>query len=1078
MHVLKFILYFSFVFLFRPTAWGQPAYFRHYEVETGLSNNTVTCSLQDKLGFLWFGTKDGLNRFDGYSFKTFRKGNQSSNIGNNYIHTLYEDRKGTLLVGTEDGLYEYTSLTEEFRLVPATTHMYIDKILEDKKGNLWLISYYQLFKYSRATKTLDVYSFQKYFTATSFCATPDGSVWIGTSNGLLEKYNPESNSFSGFDLFAHSKTNGRRWIESLYTTADGFIIAGTSDTAIKKIDPYQPNYTDILIPNSGQASLYIKSVLQTKTDEFWLGTESAGVFIYNIKKGEFHQLKKDYDDPYSISDNSISTMCTDREGGVWVGTNYGGINYLPKQPTPIIKYFPVKDENSLSGNVIREIKQDPDGNLWIGTGDAGLNRLNLKTGKITQFKPTGKKGSICYSDIYGLMPDKNDLWIGTYEHGIDVMNIKTGKVFRHYQAWVDGFTHNFIYTIYQTGSGQILIGTPHGIFAYNHRKNKFELFTSLPSAIWYTSILQDKKGVIWGATFGNGLHRFNAATGKTESFRHTEKDSHSLSSNRVCSIFEDSKQNLWFATEDGLCKWNEKKHNFIRYGISNGFPTNFILCMLEDKQQNLWISTTKGLVCFNPTSERVEIYTTANGLLSDQFNYSSAFKDTAGRMYFGSSKGLISFRPEEFRKNNFIPTVYITGFQVNGNEVNIDNNGSPLERSIIYTKQISLPYNQSTLSIDFAALSYTAPEKIQYTYQMEGLSKNWINLNSNRRVDFIGLSPATYTFKIKALNTDGVWSNPTILKIIVLPPWWESRLAYALYILISILLIVSTMGFFHQRIQEKNKRRIAMMKIENEKEMLKMELAKEKELAEAKVEFFTNVAHEIRTPLTLIKIPLRKIIKKTSGIEDIKNSLTILERNTNRLIAITDQLLDFRQTEIDKFNLYFERIEISSLVKELYSDFATLAEQANLSTTINLPGKSFFAFVDVDAFQKIVCNLFSNAIKYAESRVDVSLFLPSDPSAYFTLQVKNDGYLIPERFKEKIFEPFFRIRETDSQTGTGIGLALSLSLAQLHGGVLKLESPQDDMNIFTLTLPTNNDTGLAGRNFKSVGNPSTQNINR
>jgi ligand-binding sensor domain-containing protein/signal transduction histidine kinase len=1026
------------------------------------------------MGFLWFGTKDGLNRFDGYSFKKFRKGGNPKSIGNNYIHTLYEDRKGTLLVGTEDGLYEYTSLTEEFHLVPATAHMYIDNILEDRKGNLWLISYYQLFKYSRQTKTLEVYSFQKFFTATSFCATPDGTIWIGTATGLLKKYNPESNSFSGFDIFGHSKINGRRWIESLYTMANGQIIAGTSDTVIKKIDPYLLNYTDIEIPNSGQANLYIKSIFQTKDDELWLGTES-GVFVYNIKTGRFYQLKKNYNDPYSITDNSISTICGDREGGVWVGTNFGGINYLPNQPTPIVKYFPRNDENSLSGNVISEIKQDLKGNLWIGTGDAGLNKLEIKTGKITQFKPTGEKGSICYSDIHGLLADKNELWIGTYEHGIDVMNVKTGKVMRHYQAWVDGFTHNFVYIIYQTASGQKLIGTPHGIFAYNQTKNKFELFTSLPPAIWYTSILQDKQGVFWGASFGNGVHYFNPKSGKKASFTYDEKDAHSLSNNRVCSIFEDSKHNIWFATEDGLCKWNEQAQNFTRYGTSNGFPTNFMLCILEDKQQNLWISTTKGLVCFNPASEKVEVYTTANGLLSDQFNYNSAFKDADGRMYFGSAKGLISFRPEEFKKSSFVPTLYITGFQVNDKEVNVNNDGSPLKQSITYTKEITLPYNQSTLSIDFAALNYTAPEKLQYTYEMEGLSKNWINLNSNRRVDFIGLSPGSYTFKIKASNADDIWTGPTILKIIVLPPWWKSRWAYAAYAFITILIIVLITRFFYQRMQEKNRNTIEMMKIENEKEMLKMELAKEKELADAKVEFFTNVAHEIRTPLTLIKVPLSKVIKKASGIEEIKNSLTILERNTNRLIHITNQLLDFRQTEINKFNLYFERVDIASLVREAYADFATLAEQNDISASINLSQEPLFAFVDVDAFQKIVYNLFSNAVKYAATKVEISLRFNDDMS--FTLQVKNDGYLIPERLKEKIFEPFFRLKETESQTGTGIGLALSLSLAHLHGGVLKLETPQNNMNVFTLKLPTHPDNSLT-ENFEFIINQSTQGISK
>jgi ligand-binding sensor domain-containing protein/signal transduction histidine kinase len=1065
LHISKAICLFSFFLLFQVHLQGQSYYFRHYSVENGLSNNAVICSLQDKMGFLWFGTKDGLNRFDGYSFKIFRKNaGKPGSIGNNYIHTLFEDKKGTLWVGTEQGLYEYLDSTEEFRKVPATANMYIDKIAEDAKGNLWFISYYKLCRYSKQTKKIEAYDPQNFFVATNFCTTSDGTVWVGTSDGQLKRYHPESNSFSEFDLFGHSETKINRWIESLYTTNNGIIIAGTSETEIKIIDPFRSSYTDITLTNSGETNLYIRSIQQTAPHEFWLGTES-GVFVYNTKTGKCQHQKKDHNNPYSISDNSTYTICHDREGGVWVGTYFGGINYLPNQPTPFTKYFTKKGENSLSGNVVGEIIKDRYGNLWIGTEDAGLNKLEPATGKFTHFKHDGKAGSISFFKIHGLLAAGDELWLGTFQHGLDVLNIRTGKVIRHFEAGSGGFTHNFIYCIYQTDSGQILIGTPHGAFTYNWEKSKFEFFEGLPPWIWYTTILKDKNGSFWGGTFGNGLHFFNPSTGKSETFMHNEKDPNSLSSNRVNAIFEDSNHNLWIATEEGLCRWDASSRKFIRYGTANGFPSDFMLSILEDSKHNLWISTTKGLVCFDPSTGKIQVYTIANGLLSDQFNYNSAFKDENGRMFFGSAKGFISFRPEEFTQNTFTSPVYITGFQVNNLEIDIGAKGSPLQNSITHTRKITLSHHQSTFSIDFAALSFTAPDMIQYSYQMEGLSLNWINLKTNRRVYFTELPPGTYTFRVKAANSDGIWSGKeTKLTIHVLPPWWASGWAYATYTLITLLLILFFVRSYHKRMEEKNRRKFELLEMAKEKEIMKveltkeneilqLELAKEKEILQAKIDFFTNVAHEIRTPLTLIKVPLEKVISKAGNIPGIENSLKIMDRNTNRLIDLTTQLLDFRQTEINKFHLSIEKVDISGLLAEACTGFTTLAEQNNISLSLHLQEEPFFAFADVDALNKILYNLLSNAVKYGQSKVQILLLPFFKDDRTYTIQVKNDGYLVPEPLKEKIFEPFFRIQETESQTGTGIGLALSLSLTQLHNGTLVLDPPENNMNVFSLTLP-------------------------
>jgi signal transduction histidine kinase len=508
----------------------------------------------------------------------------------------------------------------------------------------------------------------------------------------------------------------------------------------------------------------------------------------------------------------------------------------------------------------------------------------------------------------------------------------------------------------------------------------------------------------------------------------------------VNKIFEDSQDHLWIATEGGLCRLDPQTRQFKRFSTANGLPSNFILSIAEDGEGRLWISTTKGLVCFSISTEKVAaVYTKANGLLNDQFNFSSAFRDRNGNMYFGSVKGLISFQPGKLLTKDFSSPIYITGFQVNNKELLINKQGSPLGRSITFTDKVVLAHGQSTFSIDFASLSYTAPEMSEYAYKMEGLDADWTYLKANRKVYFTNLAPGDYTFRVKAAG-----SRETRLVIDILPPWWTSRWAYIGYTALILLLTWYITRAYRLRLKDKERRRIEQL-----------EIAKEKELYEAKMQFFTNVAHEIKTPLTLIKGPLEKVIRKAGDDPGIKDSLRIMERNTGRLVDLTNQLLDFRQTEIKGFSLSFTEANISGIVEEIFTSFRPLAEQKGLAFSLYMGTKDIYAFIDTDAFNKILTNLLSNAVKYAKSKVELHIFPLRSGDRSFVIEVKNDGYLIPMEMKEKIFEPFFRLKATEKQKGTGIGLALSLSLTQLHKGNLILKEPEDDMNVFLVSIPLN-----------------------
>lgn len=1022
-------------------AIGQSWSFRHYQVEDGLSNNAVLCSVQDNKGFLWFGTKDGLNRFDGYTFKIFRNDpGDTTSIGNNFIRCLYMDKDNVLWAGTDKGLYRYNATDESFTLLHTPFLAQVTNIKMDRRGFLWFISNFNLFKYDIRARQLQQFGTTDYFEATSICTLVDGSVWVSTSSGQIKKYNPATNNFLSYDLFSHSPASVSNWIECLYAASDGNILVGTSNQGVKEFYTATITYKDILTYNPDKTEIFARAFLQTTPNECWIATES-GIYIYDLQTGGFTQLHKEYTDPYSISDNAVYTFCKDKEGGIWAGTYFGGVNYLPLQPVTFKKYFPEKGKNSISGNVVREIIEDKYGRLWIGTEDAGLNRLDT-TGHFTNYLPTGTKDGISYTNIHGLLVIDNELWIGTFEHGLDVMDITTGKVVRRYAKGTDStmLRSNFIYCIYQSAEGEIMVGTTIGAYLYSRKTGGFSLLPGMPLHNWYTSILKDKNGVIWAATYGNGVNYYDTKKGKAGNFSYQQQNRSSLCYDRVNKVFEDSYDHLWFATEGGLCRFLPGTRSFKRYTTAEGLPSNFILSIAEDDNRRLWISTTKGLVCFDIATEQVAaVYSRANGLLSDQFNFSSAFKDRHGNMYFGSVKGLISFHPGQTLKKDLSPPIYITGFQVNNKELVINKQGSPLQRSITFTDKLVLTHNQSTFSINFASLGYTAPEMSEYAYKMEGLDADWVYLKTNRKVYFTNLSAGMYTFRVKAAGSD-----ETRLVIQVLPPWWTSRWAYAGYAALILALTWYISRAYLLRLKEKERRRIEQLKI-----------AKEKELYEAKMQFFTNVAHEIKTPLTLIKGPLEKVIRKAGDDPGIRDSLRIMERNTGRLVDLTNQLLDFRQTEIIGFSLHFAEVNITTIVDDTFISFKPLAEQKGLSFTQYSGPKDIYANIDTDAFNKILTNLLSNAVKYARSRVELHL-LPLKPGdTTFVIEVKNDGYLIPMDMKEKIFEPFFRLKETEKQKGTGIGLALSLSLTQLHKGMLALREPEDDMNVFAVEIPLN-----------------------
>ena len=1035
-HILQLLL----VFLMANSLFGQEFYFKQYKSENGLSHNTVLTSLQDKKGFMWFGTKDGLNRFDGYTFKTFRNDTTNPNsIGSNFIECLHE-YNGQLWVGTNNGLFKYNEKAEDFSLLSKSLNKPIVDIENDNDGNLWYIADLTLYKYTVATKKTVSYKNKLLSNVEEITRTPDGRIWVAFNNNLYG-YNKGTNSFKKISINISTKNKLPIRISKIVCEDANNIFIGTQNSGVL-VYHIRDNSLKRLRLHNGEP-LYVRDFLKINSTELWIATES-GLIIYNLKNSSYKNLTKSYNNPYSISDNAVYSLTADSEGGVWIGTYFGGINYYPKQYIQFKKYYPKLGENSISGNAVREIRSDSNGNLWIGTEDAGLNKFNPKTGIFTNFDLSKNSNLLTHNNIHGLLINENKLWIGTFDRGIDIMDTATGKVINHYSVGDGhGLSSNFVYTLYQNISKQIFVITSTGIQTYDAGKNKFITHKGFAEGVFYTSFMEDKKGILWAGTYWDGLISYNPRTNKRTVFKQNKSNLKSISNNAINGIFQDYKNDLWIATENGLNVYNQKSNEFKNYTTKDGFPSNVFYAIIGGEKNILWISTSKGLVEFDQESKKIKVYTEDNGLLNNQFNYNSAYKDKNGTIYFGSTSGMVAFNPKKFIKNTFRPSIFLTGIEIIGKESPENTTISALNNSITNNKEITLQPDENSFNLDFTSLSYTAPEMVKYWYKLEGSTSDWISLGKRHKVYFSGLSSGKYTFKVKALNVNGIWSKSSPVQITILPPFWKSNLAYVFYFCILVVLSFLGFRFYHNRIKLKNS--YLLTELNNKKE---------KELYNAKIEFFTNISHEIRTPLSLIKGPLEKLLNKVDPGSEIKENLSIMDKNVSRLLNLVSQLLDFRKTELENVSLTFVKTNISNLVRETYTQFSQIIKSKNIDFELKLEKDDLIAFVDAEVLTKILSNLFNNAIKYSKSNIILSL---SKKEGYFKLTIKNDGKLIPSHLRNKIFEPFFRAPGTENQSGTGIGLALAYSLVKLHKGKLKLDTSDATMNSFVLKLPIHQD---------------------
>lgn len=1014
---------------------GAFYYFKHYQVDDGLSHNNVNCITQDRLGFMWLGTRAGLNRFDGYTFKSYTTG--KSQIGSNYIKALCTDLNGIIWIGTASGVFKLDPVTEKITAIEALSNYNVRDILADSKNNLWILAGDILHKYDQKQGILSDYN----ISVVAIDIDGLDNLWIASTDSKLSKLNIRSNKITSVSPGKLPRLPNRAITKIRH--AGGTFLIGTRK-GVFCIDSETDQCRTIMLKNEKGAEVFVRDIFPSTNKEICYVATESGLYIYNLQNSATIHLKKIPADPYSLNDNAIYAVYEDNREGVWLGTFFGGLNYFSKENNQFEKYYPINTEGSISGNAVREICGDGKGNIWIGTEDAGINRLDKNTGRFYQVRHDSPFRGPSYPNIHGLLIHNNKLFVGPFFHGLEVMDLSTGRIIdRHARVPSNGNnTVDIVMSIFKTSDNRILVGTTgYGLYEYNESGKQLIPIFYIPGDSYVYAIAEDHSGTIWTGSMAKGVFYYNPRTGQSgninfSGLRDTTRDAYI-----VQGIYEDRKYNIWLTTDGGgLFKINSDRRLVKRYTVNDGLPTNNLYRVLEDAQGNLWISTLKGLVCFNPATEKIQTYTKANGLITDQFNFNSAYKDENGKMYFGTVKGMIAFQPEKLIRNKAAPPTYITGFFINYESPASSNDSQP---AILFTDSITLTHLQTTFSIEFATLDYSSAQAVQYRYKMEGLDKDWTYLSSNRRAYFTDLPAGNYKFIVEAESNLGYWTSaPKTIAIKILPPFWKSMPALILYASLALLLVGFGLHLHHRNLKRKNEHKIQLYEIE-----------KEREIYNTKMNFFANVAHEIQTPITLIKGPVEWALENMNDISVVKRNLELVDKHTDRLITLTAQLLDFRKMETNQFKLHFALTDISAVVTSSLTYFKSEIEKRELDFHLILPGENFKAFIDEEAFLKIVNNLFSNAVKYADRHMTVTVYKPIDQNDLFKVRIVNDGAPLPSDSRNKIFDPFFRASSHAHLPGTGIGLSLARSLTELHHGKLEYIETTAQLHIFELTLP-------------------------
>ncbi|MDR2058182.1 MAG: response regulator [Dysgonamonadaceae bacterium] len=1043
---------------------------RFYSTEQGLSNSYINQVYQDKKGFIWVATESGLNKFDGTQFFVYRTiPGDSTSLKKNHVQTILEDFSGNFWVECLGELMKYDRDTDSFTKVVIKDktgkplNFAILSILERKNGDIWFAtSGMGLFSIKKGeTQCAQETLLNEYLSSlylTVIYEDSSNNLWIGTENSGLNVYSFDTGELS---LYTTSSKEGNgitsNSISAICESEKGTVFVGTLDGGLNKFELSGQKITPIH-GTDGNKHIPVKTLLYNRNKKLYVGTDGYGIKTYNPEKQALEEYEP-FSSPFDFHKTKVHSLLEDSDGNIWAGLFQKGVFFIPANPSGF-NYYGYKSfrKNNIGSNCVTAIYKDKDNILWIGTDNDGLYAINETTQQVRHYANTGEQNSIPNTIMCILETSGDKLWIGSYLNGFALLNKQTGECSYVNNRTNKVITSNKIYCMTDDKKGGLWVGTyGGGLYKYDmalrsvveHYYRNDETDDEFTSN-WINSLLYEEEGLLWIGTY-NGMGCLNVHTGTFDIYK---KENSKLPSNIVFTLKKDKYDKIWIGTDGGLACYNKNNGEMKVYSIQDGLSNNHICSIDEDESGNIWMSTLSGITMYSPIKGEFTNYYASDGLQENEFSRGAHFKSVDGELFFGGLNGVTCFYPKDIRSNNKTLNVYITNFYLFGKAVYKGQKSGKkeiLNKAVMDALRISLAHKDNVFSFEFSALEYGNPEAISYRYRLENFDSEWVNTPMGiNRITYTNLNPGKYRLLFQAVDK-GNKSDIKTIEIIIRSPWYKTIVAKIIYIILVLLGLYSIYAYLASRIKQRN-------------EMLRLEHAEQ--ISEAKLQFFTNISHEIRTPMTLIIGPLEKLLMKNND-ETLRNTYLLIYRNAQRILRLINQLMDIRKIDRGQMRLKSRETDIIGFIKDIMQSFEYMAQKKNIVFEFNSPLPVLKAWIDLNNFDKVLFNVFSNAFKFTPERgkITVELATGSDYSSvgalknYFEIRVLDTGIGIDKEKMDKIFERFYQINNevTHSNFGTGIGLHLARSLVELQHGIIYAENRTDCQgSCFVIRLPLGN----------------------
>lgn len=1043
--------------------------------DLGLSQRSINCMLQDREGFLWIGSWEGLIRYDGQSTTLFQADHSSANrLTSNKILTIFEDRDGILWIGTHTGgLFRYDRDHDsflQFRCDPANPGSLSDNnvwsIEQDEKGYLWIGTEKGLNKFDPATGI-----FCSYFTSetdqrsisnnfiTDLHIDPEGRLWAASEDGINLLIEKPGGKYE-FERFYYQKDGEFSYLHNYAFQIVSFkkdgktIVFWSTMKGLKRLqDGKIDNFKYEERPSSFSFFRTALAVDHHSRPLVFTGSET-GFNIFDVEKENFVHFYGNFDQKTRLSHNTVLSLLIDDGGVLWVGTKKG-INKFNTYSKNFERYPTYEFDQTKS--IITGIQGSSSGGYWISTMGGGLFKFKpagpQKKSSFERFSIQGAEQNNFFDFVQTLFSDgKGNVWVGTAGGGVYHFNERkpgnqNGIIadYSQYSKSTGNLSDDYVMSIAGGKDGAIWIGTWSGGLNRLSRERGTNAFIS-PELKSPVVTLYEDQGTLWVGLRGGGFVKATIKNDSLDVQSFRVKDGRCLSSDFINCIFEDHAGGLWVGSEGGLDLFDRRSETFKNYPVSDNFNSGVVVGMLEDKNGRLWLSHWNGLTEIDPSSESLPAnhYDVSDRIQGAFFYNNVCFRDEKGFLLFGGSNGFNIINPSSISRNPVAPLVAIKSLQVFNQPVKVGqefNGRVVLKKSLKQTHKVCLKYFENSLSFEFASLHFAAPEKNMHQYILEGFDQGWQNaLPGSRYAGYTNLPPGEYVFKVRATNNDGVWSDVEMLNIVVSPPWWKTPYAFGGYILVILAILIFFRQIIIMRANFINRLRMEVLYRENIEKMNK-----------AKLQFFTNISHEFRTPLTLILGPLDKIINAGEGGRFLKEQLGIVNRNAQRLLRLINQLMDFRKIEDGSMKLEVAEGNIVKFIREIKLSFDGLADELEVDFSFQSPSSTINLWFDRDQMEKVFYNLLSNAFKHIRKKGRIGI-RAIENAGFVTILIEDNGKGIRKDHLDKIFKMFFS-GEDHIHAGTGIGLALTRSLVEMHHGTIDVESEENVFTRFTITLP-------------------------